>query len=188
MYMSVQDRNRFGQFGSRTVNNKSLETGEKKVVKKFRIDESTARRGSILFQHHFKEMSWQTLSDMDRNIYMVGIAAIESKIKNPTKEMLAAKRRAEALEEVESQVRRHTEFEQESAMFQGGIEVANRAGDLFAVRKILEEYQALIAEIDDPAIRVRREVEFESRFRRHWDSVNINVRLDPDKFSPEDDK
>lgn len=143
----------------------------------FRVTTHDSRRLGILFHHHRTEFGWQLPTDMYRELQMASLAEYEDRAKNPTPQMIALRRRHDELERMQAQALRHVDFEQETEQVDQAIDVTMRAGDLGAVRKMLADYKNETKLMADQAIKARREMEFDKRWARLFESLNRGASL-----------
>ena len=184
MMRSDQKRWGNGQFGTIPTEGQGPETsnGNEKlsVQKKFRITEEDDRRLNMLFYNNKKQWGWGLPSDTMRELLRFAISEYTKKAKDPTAEMLVMQRRYEELEKIQALARRHLDFDREIDQVEQCITTSWRAGDLRAVKEMLDEYLKETRICRDAAIRDRREVEFDKRWGRMYEGLNRNARLPMD--------
>lgn len=193
------DRNRQGQYqyqGSEQAGREGRTSGDRgrngqdgehlERIVQFRISSQEYRMADILFSQHRKQFAWQTMSDMYRAMLKVGLKDIAKLVKEPTPAMLDAIRNHQELERVASMARRHTDLDCLLDQMDRDLDLTVRAGDLGAVRVMLEEFRKNTKEIKhDHMIRARREVEFDKRWGRLYESLNRGANL---SFADSDEK
>ena len=143
----------------------------------FRITTRDDRRLQIMFHQHRSEFGWQVPSDMYRELLLGSLIEYEGKIKNPSPEMMRMRRRSEELSRMQAEAFKHVDLDATIEQIDRDIDITMRAGDLAGVRRMLKEYRQKTQDEDDPMIRVRREMEYDKRWRRLDESINRGVSL-----------
>lgn len=169
-----QDRNGSGKFKSSPLrpDGRMIEEDRLAELCAFRVTNRDWRRLMVLFQVHRAQFGWQVHADMFRSMLLIGLGSCEEKIKNPTPEMEDLKNQHEELEQAAHMAMRHTNLDAAIKQVDEDINTAMRAGDLGAVRMILDAFKERTKAIKrDYAIRARRELEFERLWGKLYDSI-----------------
>lgn len=170
-----QRRSEGGQFGMMGGRGQDEERLEYPIGCK--VSSREVRMYSILFDQHRKQFGWQTMSDMYRTLLGDGYKEVVVRVKNPSKEMLRNKRRADELEKIQSEANKHRELTGTIEKVDRDIDETFRGGDLAGVRRILLEFRANTEIEDDPALKNRRRSEYEKRWQRMDESLNRGASL-----------
>jgi hypothetical protein len=143
----------------------------------FRVTSRDDRRLNIMFHQHRQDFGWQVPSDMYRELMIGNLADYEAKVKKPSPEMMRMRRRSLELQRSQSEAFKHRDLDAAIEQIDTDIELTFRAGDLAGVRRILAEFKEQTKAEDDPAVKIRREVEYDKRWSRIDESINRGVSL-----------
>jgi hypothetical protein len=183
-----QNRKPDGKFGARSSGRHSAADGERMVdIVKFRVTTQVSRHLGIMFHQHREEFGWQVPSDMYRELLSNSLTEYDGKIKKPSPEMLEMKRRHEELDRMQAKAMRHADFDTEMEKIDRYVDMTMRAGDLDAVRSMLADFRMVTRLTTDAAIKGRREMEYDRRWKRLDEGINRNASFNPRAFVSEDD-
>lgn len=146
-----------------------------------RVTNRELRVLAILFDQHRAEFGWQTKSDMMRELMGLGMIQASLKLKKRDPELTARLEQFKELNKSASRAMRHTELDQALNQMEKDVVTLTRAGDLWAVRENLREFQLCTKRIPDKVIQTRREDEFERRWGRMLEELERGHSLKPKK-------
>jgi hypothetical protein len=146
-----------------------------------RVTNRELRLLMILFDQHRAQFGWQTKSDMMRELMGMGMIQASLKLKKKDPELTARLEQFKELNESAKRAMRHTELDQALEQLEKDVVTLTRAGDLWAVRENLREFQQRTDRIPDKVIQARREDEFERRWGRMLEELERGHSLKPKK-------
>src|SRR5882757_4460326 len=116
-----------------------------------KVSASELRMYTILFDQHRRQFGWQTMSDMYRALLKDGIAEKKKLLKHPTRDMITQIEQAEEIEKFTREAIRHRQLEDLFSGVDESVAALTRAGDLGAVREILNDFQNRTKRMTDRA-------------------------------------
>jgi len=176
-----QQRAEGGKFGANpdTPFGRMSDEEQLEDIVQFRVSSREMRTMAILFDQHREAFGWQTKSDMYRELCGVGAKDAVARVGNKDPDLVLRQTHAEELRRSMRYAIRHTELDQALERLEKDIVTLTRAGDLWHIRRLLEEFQQVTEKVNDPVIKARRAEEFDRRWGRMLEGLSRGISLKP---------
>lgn len=155
-------RDGLGRFSQGSQNDSNRRDDEKNVIVwSAKVSPSEDRQLTIIFDQHRKLFTWQTKSDMHREMLTEGIKNIMARIPNPDPRLLDARTRDEMIDKIEEVARKHKRTaETVEVMEETMWDVLHINHDVPGAIGVLEEFRSAMENTMDRTVR--------EKLRKYW--------------------